>query len=112
MSNFPAPARMQKLYDDLKSRPELERCAITMEEFVLDKDAKNEFPVFDWDTCRVWVRLGEYTINVAGCIQQSAFQYRAHAYHGPSPWDVQAHANIDEREKIVEFIIGKFDLVP
>jgi len=50
--------------------------------------------------------------NVVGCLQDGAFQYRANAYKGDVPWDNQYVADLDQSDAIVEFVIGKFDLVP
>jgi hypothetical protein len=112
MQKYPAPFRIQIVYDQLLERSELSGCAITMEELTLDKDMVREFPKFDWDTCRVFVRYEDYSINVGGCLQGGIFQYRANAYHGANPWDQQYVAELGNADAIVEFIIGKFDLVP
>ena len=47
------------------------------------------FPKIQYDTARVFVRRGDYSVNVVGVIQDGIFQYRANAYVKNSPWDPQ-----------------------
>jgi hypothetical protein len=112
MDKFRAPLRIQIVYDQLMSRPELHGCQITIEELPPAKDALSQFPVLDWDTCRVFVRFEDYAVNVVGCLHEGEFQYRANAYRGEEPWDQQYRAEINQADAVVEFVIGKFDLVP
>jgi hypothetical protein len=112
MAKYDPPHRIQIIYDKLIARSELHGCSITMEELTYDKDMIAQFPVFDWDTSRVYVKYDAYSVNVVGCLQDGAFQYRANAYQGDVPWDEQYVANLEQSDAIVEFVIGKFDLVP
>jgi hypothetical protein len=112
MDRFCAPLRIQVVYDQLVGRAELNDCRITMEELVPDNDMLLQFPAFDWDTCRVYVRYADYSVNVVGCLEDGNFRYRANAYRGPEPWGQQYIAGLGQLNSIVEFVIGKFDLVP
>lgn len=113
MTKFGAPIRIATIYNRLLQRTsELRGCSITLEELVPDKDMMAQYPTFDWDTCRVFVRHQDYSVNVVGCLQDGVFQYRANAYCGDAPWDQQYVAGLGQAEAIIEFIIGKFDLVP
>jgi len=111
MEKFRAPYRITTIRDRLVARPELVDREITIEEMPDDREA-GYFPTIQYDTARVFVRRGEYSVNVVGVLEHGKFLYRANAYVGIAPWDVQYQVPMAEVDKIIEFIIGKFDTIP
>lgn len=108
MEKFRPPYRIVTVMERLKKRTELINVSITIEELKPDRE-EGYFPKLQYDTCRVFVRRGEYSINVCGVIEDGKFHYRAHAYNGASPWDRGWTASIDQVETIIEYIIARFD---
>jgi hypothetical protein len=111
MDKFRPPFRIRVVFENAGQRPELKKCKITMEELSLSVEPF-PFPEVDYDTARVFFRYKGYEINVAGRLNGGTFEYMINAYQPDgSPWAVQGFRPIHEVEQIIEFVIGKFDLI-
>jgi len=111
MQKFAAPYRIQAAFDRLKNRKELAGCSIDFQELDSASNAGRTFPDIDFDTARVFVVKGEYSINVTGRIDRGIFHYYAHAYQKDGPWDPQYSATIDRLDDVVDFIVDRFKKV-
>jgi hypothetical protein len=111
MNKFRAPYRIVTVYERLKARPELGHCDITMEELEGDGEA-GYFPRIQYDTARVFVRYKGFSINIVGKLEQGHFAYNANAYCDDTPWNPQHSEPMENVDKLVDIVVGRFATIP
>ena len=108
---FRPPFRITAVYDRLRKTPELKECEISIEAWPTENDPAY-FPLLQYDTCQIWIRYRDFSMNVSGRLVNAKFEYQVTTHCDDVEWDVPYVGTMDSIDEMIKWIVFKYSEVP